>query len=390
MTAACVLVFGADFGNVVFMLIVAQQARRNADAARRIENMHGRAGIGGFDPHGGMNFRGRRTADQQRYVEAFAFHFRRDVDHFVERRRDQAAETDDIDLFLACGFQNFLRRHHDAEINDVVVVALKNDADDVLADIVHVALHRGEQDFSLGLVDVAFALVFFDERDQIGDCLLHHARALDHLRQKHFPRAEQIADDIHAVHQRAFDHLERTIGCKPRLFGVFQNEIGHAVDQRMGQPGADGRFAPGQILRLLLFLALEGFRGIDKPLGGIIAAIEDHVLDQLAEIGRDVVVQRQLTGIHDRHIHAGADGVIEEHRVHRLAHRIIAPERERDVAQPAGHHRVREVGLDPRRRPDEILCIVIVLLDPRRHGENVGIEDDVFRPEPGLVHQQIV
>ena len=44
------------------------------------------------------------------------------------------------------GVEDLLRRHHDAEIDDLVIVALEHDADDVLADVVHVALDGGEQD----------------------------------------------------------------------------------------------------------------------------------------------------------------------------------------------------------------------------------------------------
>ena len=38
------------------------------------------------------------------------------------------------------GFENFRCRHHDAEIDHLVIVALEHDADDVLADVVDVAL----------------------------------------------------------------------------------------------------------------------------------------------------------------------------------------------------------------------------------------------------------
>jgi len=31
----------------------------------------------------------------------------------------------------------------------------------------------------------------------------------DHLRQEHLALAEQVADHVHAVHQRAFDHVQR-------------------------------------------------------------------------------------------------------------------------------------------------------------------------------------
>ena len=45
--------------------------------------------------------------------------------------------------------ENFLRRHHDAEIDHVVIVALKHDADDVLADVVDVALDGREHDLAV-------------------------------------------------------------------------------------------------------------------------------------------------------------------------------------------------------------------------------------------------
>ena len=152
------------------------------------------------------------------------------------------------------GLQNLLRRHHDAEIDHVVVVALEHDADDVLADVVHVALDCGEHDLAVRRGVRASVAVLLHERHQMGDGLLHHARRLDHLRQEHPSRAEQIADDVHAVHQRAFDHRERARRFLARLLHVVGDEIGDAVDQRMRQALFHRPFAPGKI-SFLLFLA---------------------------------------------------------------------------------------------------------------------------------------
>ena len=88
------------------------------------------------------------AADQQRQVEALALHLGRDMAHLVERRRDQARQPDDVGLPLARGVEDLLRRHHDAEIDDLVIVALEHDADDVLADVVHVALDRRDHDLA--------------------------------------------------------------------------------------------------------------------------------------------------------------------------------------------------------------------------------------------------
>ena len=40
--------------------------------------------------------------------------------------------------------------HHHAHVDDLEVVALEHDGDDVLADVVHVALDGGDDDLALG------------------------------------------------------------------------------------------------------------------------------------------------------------------------------------------------------------------------------------------------
>ena len=73
-------------------------------------------------------------------VEALPLHLAGDVHHFVEARRDQAAEADHVDPFLDGRFQNLFAGDHHAQVDHLVVVAAEHDADDVLADVVDVAL----------------------------------------------------------------------------------------------------------------------------------------------------------------------------------------------------------------------------------------------------------
>ena len=73
-------------------------------------------------------------------------HFARDVNHLIERRRDQAAEADEVRLFELGSFQNFLAGDHDAHVDHFVVIAGEDDPHDVLADVMNVALDRGEYD----------------------------------------------------------------------------------------------------------------------------------------------------------------------------------------------------------------------------------------------------
>ncbi|MNH21119.1 hypothetical protein D3C79_809160 [compost metagenome] len=97
----------------------------------------------------------------------------------------------------------------------------------------HVALDRRHENLALGFGLVAF--FGLDERDQVGHGLLHHAGRLDHLRQEHLAGAEQVANHVHAAHQRPFDDFDRARTLLAALLGVFDDVCGDAFDQRMFQ-----------------------------------------------------------------------------------------------------------------------------------------------------------
>ena len=130
--------------------------------------------------------------------------------------------------------QDAVGRDHDAQVDHLVVVALQDDADDVLADVVHVALDGGHQHLAGRLAGLA-VLLGLHERHQPGHRLLHHPGRLDHLRQEHLAGAEQVADHVHAVHQRAFDDVSGRVGREARLLGVGVDEFGDAVHQGVAQ-----------------------------------------------------------------------------------------------------------------------------------------------------------
>ena len=87
--------------------------------------------------------------------------------------------------------------------------------------------------------------------------------------------------------------------------------------------------------RRLIFL-----RQGQQPLGGVGAAVEQHILDAFAQGRRDVLIDRELAGIDDAHVHARLDGVEQEHRMHRLAHLLIAAEGEGEIGDAA-----RDMGM---------------------------------------------
>ena len=84
-----------------------------------------------------------------------AFHFRCDRHHFIQRRCDEAREADNVGVMLSCRIQNGLRGHHHPEVNHFEVIALQYHADNVFADVVHIALDGGHDDNAVFAAGIA-------------------------------------------------------------------------------------------------------------------------------------------------------------------------------------------------------------------------------------------
>ena len=87
----------------------------------------------------------------------------------------------------------------------------------------HIAFDSRHDDFR------AFRLCafrrFLNERNQLRHRIFHYPRAFDDLREEHLARAEQLSHPIHAVHQRALNHLDGTFVFQPCLLCVRFNEF---------------------------------------------------------------------------------------------------------------------------------------------------------------------
>ncbi len=158
----------------------------------------------------------------------------------------------------------------------------------------------------------------------------------------------------------------------------------------MRKPLADRGLAPREVDLSLGRSAGHGPGAIDEPLGRVRPAVEEHALDPLEQVGLDVLVHRELAGVDDPHVEPGADGVVEERRVHRLADGVVPAKREGEVRDATRDEGARTPLLEQRNRLDVPLRELRVLLDPRRHREHVRVEDDVLGPEAGLAGQQVV
>ena len=97
----------------------------------------------------------------------------------------------------------------------------------------NITLHCCEKYFAL-CFDLTTLFFSFDVRQEVRHRLFHYACAFNHLRQKHLAAAEEVTNLVHAIHKRAFDDMNRTLGVQSRLLGVFLDKFGNAFNKRIG------------------------------------------------------------------------------------------------------------------------------------------------------------
>ena len=68
-------------------------------------------------------------------------------------------------------------------------------------------------------------LFLFHVRQEMRHGFLHDTRAFHNLRQKHLAFTEEITNDLHAIHEWAFNDLETCIVLCSGLLDVFLNMI---------------------------------------------------------------------------------------------------------------------------------------------------------------------
>ena len=230
--------------------------------------------------------------------------------------------------------KNLARGHHYAEVDHFKVIALQNNPDDILADIVDVALDGGHDDRAVGVLArhcAGLGFLRLDIGQQVRNGLFHHPSRLDDLGQEHLSGPEEVTDDVHPVHQRALDHLDRPPAgggdFSPQFLGVVIDVGVDALDEGVRNPLADRKRSPlGNLCVNGFFRAVEPFSDLQQPLGRVRAPIQDDVGDPVPQLRVDRVVGHQRAGVDDAHVQAGLDGVEQEHRMHRLADGVIAAE----------------------------------------------------------------
>ncbi len=268
----------------------------HADRATRIRHINHRAVVMRCNLDGRMDPTCRGTANHQRNFSTakilVALHLTGHIGHFFEARRNQSGQTNNIDLFSFRTGQNLRGRHHHAHVDDFKVVTLQHDRDNIFSNIVHITFDRRNQDFAFGPdittrgLDQLFFL--FDKGYKMPHRLLHHTGRFDDLGQKHFALAKQITDDIHTIHQRPFNHLDRASATIRDLLTdflcVFDNELRHTTHHCVRQTLFNRLLAPGEVLFALGSAALDRVRKRHQPFGWRAGVIRFRQTDRLRTV----------------------------------------------------------------------------------------------------------
>ena len=145
----------------------------------------------------------RRAADQHDVVVADALVLHR-VDHDLHvrhRRREQRGQAEDVGLVLFERRQVFLDRVVDAEVDHFEAGAFHHHRDQVLADVVDVALDGADHHLADRL-DAGLG----EQRPQDLHAALHRVGGEQHFGHEQDAVAEIDADDAHALDQRVVQH----------------------------------------------------------------------------------------------------------------------------------------------------------------------------------------
>ena len=118
---------------------------------------------------------------------------------------------------------NLLCRNHDAQVDNLKVIAREDYRSDVLSYVVHIALHRSQQITSrLVLLTDTLRL---DMRAENLHGTLHRAGGLYNLRQEHLSLSEESSNVGHSLHQRTLNNGGRRRQSLQSLLQILLQEL---------------------------------------------------------------------------------------------------------------------------------------------------------------------
>src|SRR5579863_748038 len=299
----------------------------------------------------------------------------------------------------------------DAKVDHIVAIVFQNDLDEILADVVNIALHRGEDD-PRALFDVRL----LHESFEMADGGFHGLGGLKNFGDNQFVVVEKPAHFRHSIHQRPVDDVQRRhallqlevqVADQP-VFRAFEDVIRKAAIQReifRARLLADARSAKvrGNCSDMelidggLLFARLRppiirramekrglGMPGRDFPRH----AIEKKILGKQALMLGDRRETLDALGVDDSQIESSLRAVVEKDGIHNLARTRRQAEGYVRDSQHGSH-----VGNALLNETNSFNCLhgaADVIFIPGGAGKHKRIENDAFRANTILLGEHPV
>ena len=225
-------------------------------------------------------------------------------------------------MFFRC-FQHGGQWLLDAQVHHVVTVVGQNDVHQVLADIVHVTLDGGHDDFALALClrrSGSFCFLFH-ERFQIGHRSFHGFCRLQHEWQLHLSGTKQLTHGLHAVEKVLVDDRNRRLllhACFQIILKAILIAVDDALCQTLKQRHGSQLFS-ASILGIGSRNALKQLHEFLQRIVILGAAIIDHIQRHFALAIINAVHRQNLGTVRNRRVQTSFNALIEEHRVEHLA-----------------------------------------------------------------------
>src|SRR3954471_8186514 len=285
-------------------LLRVHHALRQFQAAHRVMGIRDRAAVRRSDVAIDEVPRQGRAADEERQVDSGGAQVGGGRDHLLSALHQKAAQTEDVRLVIPHRLDERLGRNLDAEVHDVESVVREDDVDEVLADVVDVALHRREQHLAAARA-VRPIHVWLEE----GNGGLHRLGALQDFGDDELVVVEEAPDLVHPAHQGPVDDLEGRRALRELLGQVGREAVARAFHDVTRESLVERKLAAGGPLGLLL-PEMAG-EGLDRALQGRGVAAVQHRLGKRALVLRDRWVALQLLGSDDGEVETGLVAVVE-------------------------------------------------------------------------------
>ena len=240
-----------------------------------------------------------------------------------------------------------------AHVDHGVAIIGQDGLDQVLTDIVHIAVHRRQHHQSLGSAFFSLQVLL-----QVSDGLLHYLGRLQHERQDQLASPKLIPHLFHRRQQNGVERLDRRVVARGAVQDDLVNIRLHAILVAVQDAPVQAllrRHLDGWVYRRGGFcLRAERIEVCNVALQRIWAAVEDQIFGQLALLIGDIGIRRDVRRVDNGHIQPGLHRVVQHHRVKHGPG--MRGQSKRQIAHPQRGQHARQLALDQADALDRLDC----------------------------------